>query len=84
MSKASSTIEVRWRGCVTEDGRYTFHMHVAVPATSLCPCSKEISAYGAHNQRSLISIEVEVLGELQIDELIAVADATPRARCTGC
>jgi GTP cyclohydrolase FolE2 len=75
--------EVRWRGCVTEDGQYTFHMHVAVPATSLCPCSKEISAYGAHNQRSLISIEVEVLGELQIDELIAVAERNASCEVYG-
>jgi len=28
-----------------------FIMGIKVPATSLCPCSKEISAYGAHNQR---------------------------------
>ena len=34
---------------------------VAVPVKSLCPCSKEISDYGAHNQRSLVTIRVEVL-----------------------
>jgi GTP cyclohydrolase I len=34
---------------------------VAVPVKSLCPCSKEISDYGAHNQRSLVTIRAEVL-----------------------
>jgi GTP cyclohydrolase IB len=34
---------------------------VGVPVKSLCPCSKEISDYGAHNQRSLVTIRVEVL-----------------------
>jgi len=35
-----------------------FIMGVKVPATSLCPCSKEISAYGAHNQRCLMEVRV--------------------------
>jgi GTP cyclohydrolase I len=38
------------------DGRYRQVVSVAVPVTSLCPCSKEISEYGAHNQRSLVTI----------------------------
>ena len=35
-----------------DDGAYRQTVGVAVPVTSLCPCSKEISDYGAHNQRS--------------------------------
>src|SRR4026209_876682 len=35
-----------------------FVLGVRVPVTSLCPCSKAISDYGAHNQRGLISIDV--------------------------
>lgn len=37
---------------------------VGVPVKSLCPCSKEISDYGAHNQRSLVTIRVEILDPL--------------------
>lgn len=37
--------------------KITFRMKVVTTATSLCPCSKEISNGGAHNQRSKISIE---------------------------
>jgi len=44
--------EVCWRGHVDASGAYRFRVRVLVPATSLCPCSKEISRYGAHNQRS--------------------------------
>jgi GTP cyclohydrolase I len=39
----------------------TLWAEVAVPVKSLCPCSKEISDYGAHNQRSLVTIRAEVL-----------------------
>ena len=36
-----------------------FRLGITVPATSLCPCSKAISRYGAHNQRSLLQVVVE-------------------------
>src|SRR3546814_16800099 len=55
-----TTLFRSWRGSILEDGTYRFRMGVTVPVTSLCPCSKEISAYGAHNQRSLITIEAEL------------------------
>src|SRR5690349_9539146 len=54
--------EAVWRGRVAADGTYSFRMEVRVPATSLCPCSKEISAYGAHNQRSHITIDAQAAG----------------------
>ena len=42
------------------DGHTALWAEVAVPVKSLCPCSKEISDYGAHNQRSLVTIRVEL------------------------
>ncbi len=55
---------------------------VAVPVKSLCPCSKEISDYGAHNQRSLVTIRVEVRegagADLPWEQLVRFAeDAAP-------
>ena len=41
------------------DGKPDMSVKVVVPVTSLCPCSKSISKYGAHNQRSHITIEVK-------------------------
>lgn len=75
--------EVCWRGHVSEEGRYAFSMHLTVPATSLCPCSKAISAYGAHNQRSQIRIEAELAGEMAIEELIAIAESAASCEVYG-
>ncbi len=47
-----------------------FVIKVAAPATSLCPCSKEISAYGAHNQRCRIEAAVRTEGVLWIEDLV--------------
>ena len=41
-----------------EDEEYRFYLGVKVPVTTLCPCSKEISEYGAHNQRAIVSVKV--------------------------
>ncbi len=42
----------------TEKENYKFILGVKVPVTTLCPCSKEISEYGAHNQRAIIGVKV--------------------------
>lgn len=54
---------------------YQLLIGVIVPVTSLCPCSKEISAYGAHNQRSLITIKVSYDGFVWLEELIELAQS---------
>lgn len=41
-----------------EDEEYRFYLGVKVPVATLCPCSKEISEYGAHNQRALVSVRI--------------------------
>ena len=47
---------------------------VMAPVTSLCPCSKEVSAYGAHNQRSHITISVEADAPISVDEIVRMAE----------
>lgn len=59
------------------------HTTVVAPVTSLCPCSKEISAYGAHNQRSHITIEVSAEPAIEIDELILIAEAQASSELYG-
>ncbi len=49
-------------------------LKVQVPVTSLCPCSKKISQYGAHNQRSNVTIDAELNGEIAIEELVRMAE----------
>ncbi|MGQ0626994.1 MAG: GTP cyclohydrolase FolE2 [Phycisphaerales bacterium] len=51
-----------------------FVMGVKAPATSLCPCSKEISAYGAHNQRCQIEAKVRFRDLLWIEDLVSVLE----------
>jgi len=57
-------------------------LEVKVPVTSLCPCSKQISNYGAHNQRGIVSITVRPamgkdgnLHQIWLEDLIDVAEA---------
>lgn len=75
--------EVTWRATINEKGMSGFSMQVVVPATSLCPCSKEISDYGAHNQRSHIKIQVELNAEFAIDELISIAERNASCEVYG-
>ena len=49
-------------------------MEVGVPVKSLCPCSKEISDYGAHNQRSLVTVRVQPLQPVAWQELVRFAE----------
>lgn len=57
-----------------KNGQNQMTIKVVVPVTSLCPCSKKISEYGAHNQRSHISIEVRVNGFVWLEEIIDIAE----------
>lgn len=47
---------------------------VSVPVTSLCPCSKEISDYGAHSQRSVVTISVRPHHTVTVGELVRIAE----------
>lgn len=47
---------------------------VVVPVTSLCPCSKKISAYGAHNQRSHVTVTVRTNKFVWIEEIIELVE----------
>lgn len=66
--------DVCWSGQVAHDGSIKLGMKVSVPATSLCPCSKEISDYGAHNQRSHIHIAADLVEVMSIEELVRIAE----------
>lgn len=65
--------EVTFVGDIVE-GEYRFTMKVVVPVTSLCPCSKKISDYGAHNQRSHVTITATTEGFVWIEDLVRIAE----------
>ncbi|HMN77867.1 MAG TPA: GTP cyclohydrolase FolE2 [Burkholderiaceae bacterium] len=65
--------EGRWIAEAAASGT-TVWAEVVVPVKSLCPCSKEISDYGAHNQRTHVTIRVELLKDLTWTELVRFAE----------
>ena len=65
------------------DGVEQMWIRVVVAATSLCPCSKQISAYGAHNQRSHISIRANARTGLNIESLIQIAEQSASCELWG-
>lgn len=60
--------------CTTNERGSDFVLGVAAPATSLCPCSKEISEYGAHNQRCRIGARVRTEGTMWIEDLVTLLE----------
>ncbi|MEO7402154.1 MAG: GTP cyclohydrolase FolE2 [Burkholderiales bacterium] len=71
--KSLMDYEVTFSGGI-EVGQEAFTLKVVVPVTSLCPCSKGISDYGAHNQRSHVTIAARTQSVVSIDELIDIAE----------
>jgi GTP cyclohydrolase I len=65
------------------DGRTQLWVRVAVPVTSLCPCSKRISDYGAHNQRSHVTITARLRSHMWIEELIEIAESEASCELYG-
>ena len=61
-----------------EDEEYRFYLGVKVPVTTLCPCSKEISNYGAHNQRAIVSVKVTYSEDdhVWIEDLVSKIEKT--------
>lgn len=55
---AKQAYRCRYEGRL-EGNALHFKQEVEVPVTTLCPCSKEISAYGAHNQRGYVDVTLE-------------------------
>jgi GTP cyclohydrolase I len=64
-------------------GQTEMWLRVAVPVTSLCPCSKRISDYGAHNQRSHVTITAKLRSHMWIEELIGIAESEASCELYG-
>jgi GTP cyclohydrolase IB len=64
-------------------GHTEMWVRVSVPVTSLCPCSKNISDYGAHNQRSHVTITAKLRSHMWIEELIEIAESEASCELYG-
>lgn len=72
-AKSVMDYEVTFLGEI-KGGEDSVRVRVVVPATTLCPCSKKISDYGAHNQRSHVTVEVSTRDFVWIEELIEMVE----------
>ncbi len=61
------------------NGRHSLIVGVTAPVTTLCPCSKEISEKGAHNQRSLVTVKVAFRKFFWIEDLIRIVESSASA-----
>ena len=70
VSGAASLMEYacRFIGSLSDD--FDFILEIRVPVTSLCPCSKELSRFGAHNQRGIITVQVRYRDFIWIEDLV--------------
>lgn len=75
----SSLMEYQCAFTGTTKGKHKLLLQVKVPMTTLCPCSKEISAAGAHNQRAEVTLTVHPLKFIWLEELIELME-----RCGSC
>ncbi|MFQ5545176.1 MAG: GTP cyclohydrolase FolE2 [Acidiferrobacterales bacterium] len=66
-----------------KNGTHTMTMKVVVPVTSLCPCSKEISQYGAHNQRSHVTVAVRTNAFVWIEDLVELVEKQASSELYG-
>lgn len=57
------------------DSELDFVLMVEVPVTTLCPCSKEISARGAHNQRTLVTVRCRFTEFIWLEDLIEIVES---------
>lgn len=65
-----------FEGILKDKKNYEFILGVNVPVTTLCPCSKEISDYGAHNQRTIAKVRINYLPNymIWIEDLIELIE----------
>lgn len=79
VSGARSLLRYDCRFYGTLDRAADFVLTVVVPVTTLCPCSKAISARSAHNQRSLVTVSARFTDFLWIEDLVELVEASASA-----
>lgn len=71
VSRASSLLDYQCRILGSLSESYDLVLEAQIPVTSLCPCSKEISEYGAHNQRSMVTVQIRYHEHVWLEDLIS-------------
>lgn len=80
VSGMESVMDYTARFDATANGReIDFVLTVKVGVTTLCPCSKAISRFGAHNQRGIVTLQVRSTKAIWIEDLIAIIEGSASA-----
>jgi GTP cyclohydrolase I len=81
VTRAKSLMEYVCRFCGMSDqkGKDDFYVGIVVPITTVCPCSKEISQFGAHNQRSIVTVHLRFKKFIWIEDIIQLIE-----NCASC
>ena len=66
-----------------QNGKHDIKVKVLIPVTSLCPCSKKISAYGAHNQRSHVTVTLGLIQFMWIEDVVDIVEAQASSELYG-
>lgn len=74
VSKAKSLMEYTCEFSASMTDSLDFVLGIKVPLTSLCPCSKELSRFGAHNQRSIMTVRVRYKEFIWIEDLVELIE----------
>lgn len=75
VSKLESLMNYQGRWIANcENGKTTVRQETVVPVTSLCPCSKEISRYGAHNQRSHLTTSLVLAAPMTLEDQVSISE----------
>lgn len=79
VSGAKGLMEYVCRFCGSSNEKEDFYLGVTVPLTTVCPCSKEISDFGAHNQRSIVTVHIRFKRFIWIEDIIHMIE-----ECASC
>lgn len=84
VSKAKSLMDylVSYR-CEQIGSTTSINLELVVPITSLCPCSKKVADYGAHNQRSQITVNIAVDSNIEIDQIVSLIEKQASSELYG-
>lgn len=74
--------DIEWTGEVRQ-GEFLNDLRVMIPVTSLCPCSKQISQYGAHNQRSHLTVSLKLKEHIELEEIIDCVEEQASSQLYG-
>jgi GTP cyclohydrolase I len=79
VSKIESFMDYECAFLASKGSIFDFTLEVNTPVHNLCPCSKEISNYGAHNQRGNVKVQIKMNKLVWIEEIVEISEKSASA-----